>query len=133
MRTSLHQEVTFNASAQRIYEILLSSKEFGAFTGLPAEISSEPGRTFSMFGGRIVGRNIELVPNLRIVQAWREDNWDPGVYSLVKFELKEQGPKTTVVLEHTGFGEGHFGHLNPGWKARYWDPLEKYLAASARH
>ena len=86
-----------------------------------------------MFGGRIVGRNVELVPNQRIVQAWRESNWEPGVYSLVKFQLKEQGAKTKVILDHTGFGEGHFGHLNPGWKVRYWDALEKYLAASADH
>lgn len=133
MRTSLHQEVTFKASPQRIYEILLSSKEFSAFTGLPAEISSEAGGTSSMFGRRILGRNIELIPNQRIVQAWREANWDPGVYSLVKFEFKQQGSKTTVVLDHSGFGEGHFGHLNPGWKQRYWDPLEKYLTASADH
>lgn len=133
MRTSLHQEVTFKASPQRIYEILLSSKEFSAFTGLSAEITPEAGGTFSMFFGRIVGRNIELVPNQRIVQAWREATWAPGIYSLVKFELKQQGSKTTVVLDHTGFGEGHFGHLNPGWKQRYWDPLEKYLAASGDH
>ena len=133
MRTSLHQEITLKASPQRIYEILLSSKEFSAFTGLPAEISSEAGGTVSMFGGRILGRNIELITNQRIVQAWREANWDPGVYSLVKFELKQQGSNTTIVLDHTGFGEGHFGHLNPGWKQRYWDPLEKYLAASADH
>jgi len=127
-RTFLHQEVEFNASPQRIYEILLDSKQFSAFTGLPAEISREAGGIFSMFGGRIVGRNIELVPNQRIVQAWREAIWAPGVYSLVKFELQGNGSKTKVVLDHTGFGEGDFGHLNPGWKARYWDPLEIFLA-----
>jgi hypothetical protein len=31
-RTSLHQEVDFKASPQRIYEALLSSKDFAAFT-----------------------------------------------------------------------------------------------------
>jgi activator of HSP90 ATPase len=108
----------------------LDSKQFGAFSGDAAEISPEAGGTFSMFGGRIVGRNIELVPNQRIVQAWREASWGPGVYSLVKFELKEQGSKTKVVLDHTGFGEGDFEHLNPGWKMRYWDPLEKFLASN---
>jgi activator of HSP90 ATPase len=127
-RTFLHQEVEFNASPERIYKVLLDSKQFSAFTGDQAEISPEAGGTFSVFGGRIVGRNIELVPNQRIVQAWREASWDPGVYSLVKFELTPEGSKTKVVLDHTGFGEGDFGHLNPGWKLRYWDPLEKFLA-----
>jgi activator of HSP90 ATPase len=132
-RTFLHQEVEFNASTQRLYEILLDSKQFAAFSGDSAEISPAVGGSFSMFGGRIVGRNIELIPNQRIVQAWREASWAPGVYSIVKFELKENGSKTRVVLDHTGFGEGDFEHLNPGWKLRYWDPLEKFLAAGANH
>lgn len=126
-RTSLHQEVDFKASAQRIYETLLDSKLFMAFSGEPAEISHEAGGTFSMFGARIVGRNIELVPNTRIVQAWRPGHWDPGVYSVAKFELKEQGAQTRVVLDHTGFPEGDFESLSSGWKAHYWDRLTKYF------
>lgn len=35
-RTSLHQEIDFKASPQRIYEVLLDSKHFAAFTGMPA-------------------------------------------------------------------------------------------------
>src|SRR5262252_6396559 len=119
-RTSLHQEVNFNATPARIYEILLDSKQFSAFSGDSAQISPEAGGSFSMFGGRIIGRNIELIPNQRIVQAWREAIWPPGVYSLVKFEFKEQGSRTRVILDHTGFAEGDFVHLNPGWKLRYW-------------
>ena len=126
--TSLHQEIDFKASPQRIYAVLLDSKQFAAFTGMPAEISREAGGVFSMFGGLIVGRNIELVGNQRIVQAWRPANWDPGVYSLVKFELKGQGDQTKLILDHTGFPQGNYGHLYSGWGERYWEPLKKYLA-----
>jgi activator of HSP90 ATPase len=70
-RTSLHQEIKFKATPQRIYEVLLGSKQFAAFTGMPAEIDPKAGGAFSTFGGLIVGRNVELVPNQRIVQAWR--------------------------------------------------------------
>jgi activator of HSP90 ATPase len=126
-RTFLHQEVDFKASPKRIYEVLLDSKQFSAFSGEPAEISRDVGGPFSTFGGRIVGRNIELVPNQRIVQAWRPASWDPGVYSIVRFELKEQDPQTRVVLDHTGFPEGSFGHLDPGWHRMYWEPLRKFL------
>lgn len=125
--TYLHQEVDIAAAPARVYEALLDSKQFAAFTGLPAEINREVGGAFSMFGGRIVGRNVELVKDARIVQAWRPANWDPGVYSLVKFELKQVDARTTVVLDHTGFPEGSFRHLNPGWYQRYWEPLKKYL------
>ncbi|MGB8543612.1 MAG: SRPBCC family protein [Candidatus Acidiferrales bacterium] len=127
-RTSLHQEIDLKASPQKIYEILLDSKQFAAFTGMPADISRDPGGAFTMFGGMIVGRNVELVPNQRIVQAWRPASWDAGVYSIVKFELKGDASHTTLVLDHTGFPEGDYAHLDPGWHIRYWTPLEKYLA-----
>src|SRR5277367_2606601 len=126
-RTYLHQEVDFKASPHRIYEILLDSKQFSAFSGEPAEISREAGGTFSMFGGKIVGRNIELVPDQRIVQAWRPADWAPGEYTIVKFELKPEGSQTRLLLDHTGFHEGDFAHFDPGWIMRYWEPLTKYL------
>jgi activator of HSP90 ATPase len=127
-RTALHQEVDFKASPQRIYEVLLDSKQFAAFTGMAAEIDPKAGGAFTTFGGLIVGRNVELIPNQRIVQAWRPTHWDPGVYSLVKFELKPRTSETTIVLDHTGFPEGDYDSLNAGWKPRYWDPLTKFLA-----
>lgn len=126
--TYLHQEIDIKASRQRIYDALLDSKQFAAFTGFPTEISREPGGTFSQFGGLIVGRNIELVPKERIVQAWRPANWEAGIYSLVKFELKEWASQTKLILDHTGFPEGSFRHLDSGWYLRYWEPLKKFLA-----
>lgn len=126
--TYLHQEIDIKANRQRIYDALLDSKQFTAFSGAPAEISREPGGTFSMFGGLIVGRNVEMVPKERIVQAWRPAAWEPGIYSLVKFELKEEGSQTKIVLDHTGFPEGNFRHLDYGWHAHYWEPLKKYVA-----
>ena len=127
-RTSLHQEIQYKVAPERIYQILLDSKQFAAFTGMAAEIDPKSGGAFSMFGGMILGRNVELIANQRIVQAWRPASWDPGVYSIVRFELKPDGPGTTVILDHTGFPEGDFDHLDPGWKMRYWDPLRKYLS-----
>jgi activator of HSP90 ATPase len=126
-RTSLHQEIEFKASAPRIYDALLDSKQFAAFTGLPAEIDPKAGGAFSMFGGLIVGRNVELIPNQRIVQAWRPTHWDPGIYSIVKFDLKPQGSGTVMVLDHTGFPEGDFDSLASGWKSHYFEPLRKFF------
>ena len=126
--TYLHQEIAVKASRQRIYDALLDSKQFAAFSGAPAEISRDAGGTFSLFGGLIVGRNVELVPRERVVQAWRPASWEPGLYSLARFELKEWGQQTKVVLDHTGFPEGDFRHLNSGWYEHYWEPLRKFLA-----
>jgi activator of HSP90 ATPase len=127
MSSSIHQEVSFNASQKRIYEALTDAKQFSKVTGAPAEIDHKAGGAFSCFGGMITGRNIELITNQRIVQAWRVSNWPEGVFSIVRFELQEMGHSTNLVLDHTGFPDGADEHLTPGWKKMYWDPLAKFL------
>jgi activator of HSP90 ATPase len=127
-RTSLHQEIALNASPARIYAVLLDSKLFAAFSGLPAEIDPKAGGAFSMFGKMILGRNVELIPDKRIVQAWRPASWNPGEYSIVRFELAGQDSRTNLILDHTGFPEGKFADLDSGWHERYWEPLKRFLA-----
>ena len=138
---SIHQEAVFKANRNRVYEALTDTKQFDkiiklspemqagkSFGTTPTAISREVGGTFSIFGGHIIGRQIELVPNQRIVQAWRVVDWDPGVYSIAKFELLEQGAGTKLVFDHTGFPKGDAEHLAEGWKSHYWDSIEKFLA-----
>jgi len=125
--TYLHQEVEIRTNPQRVYQALLDSAQFGAFTKMTAEVKAEVGAHFSLFGGLILGRNVELVTNQRIVQAWRPASWEAGRYSMVRFELSGGVNVTHIVLDHTGFPEGDFRHLNPGWYERYWGPLQKYL------
>jgi activator of HSP90 ATPase len=127
-RTSIHYELDFKSSPQRFYESIIDQKKFVAFSGMPATIDAAAGGAFSMFGGLIVGRNVELVPGQRIVQAWRPSHWDPGIYSLVHFELKPRAQECTLFFDHTGFPAGEYDHLDWGWKNHYWEPLKKYLA-----
>src|SRR5262249_2982271 len=93
----------------------------------PAEISRDPGGPFAIFGGYISGRQIELLPGERIVQAWRTQLWKPGEYSIARFELVAQGDGTKIILDHQGCPDGTGDHLAAGWKANYWQPLQKYL------
>jgi activator of HSP90 ATPase len=128
MPDAIEQEVVFNAPPNRIYDTLLDSRPFSEFTGAPAEISRDPGGVFSCFGGMITGRNIELIPGQRIVQAWRVGNWPEGVYSIIKFELTAGGSGTRLNLRHAGYPEEGREHLESGWHKMYWEPLKKYLA-----
>jgi activator of HSP90 ATPase len=138
---AIHQEVVFQASRARVYETLTDARRFDAVVrlsaamqsgmvqaGSPTEISPNVGGTFSLFGGYLTGRHVELVPGLRIVQVWRAASWNPGEHSIVRFELMDQGAATKVVLDHRGFPQGTGAHLAEGWHLNYWQPLEKYLA-----
>jgi len=53
--------------------------------------------------------------------------WPDAVFSIVRFELKEQGQGTRLILEHSGFPEENREHLDGGWSRMYWEPLKKYL------
>jgi uncharacterized protein YndB with AHSA1/START domain len=138
---SIHQEEVFKASRKRVYEALTDAKQFDKVVKLSAamqsmkslgdkwtEISAEEGSAFSLFGGYVTGRQIELRPDERIVQAWRAGSWGPGLYSIARFELREEGSGTKIVFDHRGFPDGTAQHLAEGWHGNYWEPLAKYLA-----
>jgi activator of HSP90 ATPase len=138
---SIHMEPVFAASPKRVYEVLTDAKQFQrvvllssamksmALGTAPAEISTEPGGAFSLFGGYLTGRQLELVPNERIVQAWRAGSWNKGDYSIAKFVLQEDVSGTRIVFDHAGFPRGQAEHLAEGWHINYWEPLQKYLAS----
>ena len=139
---SIHQERTFAADRTRVYAALTVENQFDRIVQLsgvmkadakakmqhPTKMSSHVGGAFALFDGYIVGRQLELVPNELIVQAWRVLGWPRGVYSIARFELSEQAGVTTIVFDHTGFPKGAAEHLASGWQEHYWDPLTKLLA-----
>jgi activator of HSP90 ATPase len=139
---SIHQEPAFTANRHRVYEALTDAQQFDKVTQLsgvmqsaalagmkkPTDISRQAGGTFALFGGYIVGRHIELIPDELVVQAWRTAAWARGIYSIVRFELVEQGSGTQLKFDHTGFPNGEAEHLAAGWQANYWRPIEKLLA-----
>ncbi|MFT5112343.1 MAG: activator of HSP90 ATPase [Parasphingorhabdus sp.] len=130
MSQPIHHEVLFSTGAESIFEALINAKIFGEVTGSPATIDAISGGKFSCFDGMITGQTIEIIPNSRLVQAWRVGNWQPGIYSIVKFELEKLSEKKTkLIFDHTGFPEEHRGHLDQGWHERYWTPLTAYLNA----
>jgi activator of HSP90 ATPase len=126
---AIHQEVFIKANRKRVYEVLTDTEQFRKLSGgMDTKISREPGGAFSLFGGVITGRQIELVPGERIVQAWRSE-WAPGDYSIARFVLKDQGSDTKIVFDHTGFPQGAAEHLATGWKEHYWDGLAQFFAS----
>lgn len=60
---AIKQTVRIDASAEQIYQALISGEEFSKVTGAPATIAEDAGGVFSCFGGQVTGRHIELTPN----------------------------------------------------------------------
>ena len=136
---AIHQEIRFKAPRHRVYAALTAAEQFDAVSKLgvaaksmklgsaKTQIGAGAGDAFRLFGGYIVGRHLELVPDVRLVQAWREQSWDAGRFSLVEFALSDDGAGTRLVFDHYGFPRGAGEHLSIGWYQDYWNPLAKYL------
>jgi activator of HSP90 ATPase len=127
---AIHQEENFDAPPERLFQALTDGAKFTAFSTLPATIDPTPGGSFSLFGGIIFGRNIEVKPNERLVQAWGDKNWPEGLFSVARFVLKPRGTGTLLIFDHTGFPNdiAEAKNLVRGWNEHYWDRLRKYLA-----
>lgn len=128
MSEPIKQKVSFPATPDQVYSAYMDADSHAAFTGRPAKISNDQGADFSVHGGMVLGRNIELVTGRRIVQAWRSGEWEEGVYSVVRIELREDGGGTELVLHHDAFPEGAREHLDKGWNQMYWEPMRAYLS-----
>jgi activator of HSP90 ATPase len=124
---TIHHDVTFAASPARVYRALMNSAEHAEYTGLPAHIGDAEGETFSLFGGRVIGRHLELVPDQRIVQAWRATHWPDGLYTIVRITLHPEGDQTRLVLDHDAVPDTVAAHVDRHWKTRYWEALTCYL------
>jgi uncharacterized protein YndB with AHSA1/START domain len=130
MPNAIHQEITIDADPARVYKALTDPEQFGALTGRgAAALTADAGAAFSLFDGHITGRNVELVPDQRLVQAWRAASWPEGVYSIVNFQLeRDAGEQTRLVFDHTGFPAEAHDELAAGWGKMYWEPLQRYLS-----
>jgi activator of HSP90 ATPase len=139
---AIHQEVIFKASRERVYEALTDERRFEAVTRLsdalslvtapgakPTTISRVLGGHFTLFGGYVTGRHLELVKNERLVQAWRAGGWPAGDYSVVRFALAaDAAAGCRLTFDHRGFPDGQGKSLAYGWRVHYWEPLAKLLA-----
>ena len=137
---AIHQEVTFAASPQAVYEVLTSTARFDAVTRLSdavtllsapgaraTRIPARPGGAFVLFGGYITGRHVEMVPGERLVQAWRTGRWSAGQYSIVTFNLAPASAGCHLRFDHRGFPPGEGASLAYGWRVHYWEPLARLL------
>lgn len=72
---------------------------------------------------------MELLPGKRVVQAWRATTWEPGLYSVVRFELHLEDAHTELIFDHSAFPEEERSDLEAGWHEMYFEPMRTHLAS----
>ena len=127
MSTRIRQTVTFSVAPHTVYEALMDSRQHARFTQAPAKISRKVGGAFSAYGDYITGTNLELVPDVKIVQAWHASEWPEGHQSKVTYQLTPVPGGTRLNFTHTGVPEQFVDDIRQGWIDNYWAPLKAQL------
>ena len=114
-------EHSSTASAETIYEHLISSKRWVLWQGVSATLQPRPGGLFRMEtpdGRTARGQFIDVVPNQRVVFSW---GWTdmPGLppgSSTVEIDLIPTGQGTLIRLCHRGLAPDEATAHEVGWR-----------------
>ncbi|MBI2020567.1 SRPBCC domain-containing protein [Candidatus Daviesbacteria bacterium] len=119
------QTYTINTPKEKVWQALVDPKIIDDWGAGPAKMSEEEGAEFSIWGGDIHGKNIEVKKGEKLVQDWIEGDWDE--FSRVTFLLSGENGKTKVELLHENVPDKEAEELEDGWKRYYLDPLKDLL------
>jgi activator of HSP90 ATPase len=122
---TIRQSVTFKVSPHDVYEAIMDAKKHAEFTGSLVKMSRSIGGKFSIYDGDIEGKNLELIPDQKIVQSWRYSDWPEGHYSKATFSLKEISEGTRLTFTQTGVPEQFYEDIRQGWLDYYWGPMKE--------
>lgn len=127
---SIKQSITFDATPDELYEVLMNAKKHGALTASKVKMSNKVKGKFDVFDGYCHGYNIELEANKKIVQAWHfaEEGWPADHFSICTFSFEQVKNKTKLVFTQTGIPEHKAASLKSGWATFYWEPLKEFFS-----
>jgi activator of HSP90 ATPase len=126
MSKPITQTYEVKASPTEVFDALTNADTIQKWSGAPAQIEAQAGTEFSLFGDNILGKNVEIVPNQKIVQDWREKSWETS--SKVTFTLAPKNGGTTVELLHEDVPEAARETISQGWQEFYMGQIQKMFA-----
>jgi activator of HSP90 ATPase len=130
MVKTISQKVVFkNTTPKALYELYMDAKKHSLTTGAPAKISAKAGSKYSVHGGYIWGKTLQLVKDRLIVQTWRAQGWDKNdMDSIFVINLEKKGKDVVLHAIHSNIPAKHAAHIGKGWHDHYWNPWKQHLA-----
>jgi uncharacterized protein YndB with AHSA1/START domain len=109
------------APPDMVYKGLTNPAVIRLWTGADVEMSEVPESEFSLWNGDITGRNLEFIPDKKIVQEWYFG--DQEAPSIVTILLHEHKQGTSVELRHTNIPDEDYDDMVSGWNDQYFGTL----------
>ncbi len=111
-----------SAAPEDVYNALTNKLMIEIWTGEPAEMETVPGTEFSLWDGAIYGKNIEFVPNHKIVQEWY---FGEDEDSLVTIKLHEHKGGTSMEVRQSNIPDEAYENIAEGWEEDYFAALNQ--------
>jgi activator of HSP90 ATPase len=109
------------APPEDVYLALTHPATIHLWSGEEAIMSTEPGSEFSLWGGSIVGKNLEFEEGKKIVQQWYFGEQEKD--SIVTLILHPDKNGTSVELRHINIPDEAYDDIVAGWKEAYFDSI----------
>jgi uncharacterized protein YndB with AHSA1/START domain len=119
------QYYKIKATPEEVFTALTNPFTIELWTGYPAKMDDKEGTEFSLWEGDIVGKNLEIQKNKKIVQEWYFG--DQEYKSIVTIELFEDKKGTRVKLTHTNIPDMAYENMKEGWNSFYFANLQRFF------
>lgn len=113
------------AEPEDVFTALTNPFTIELWSGESAQMSDQVGDEFSLWGGDIIGKNLEVVKNEKLVQQWYFG--DDGSESIVTIKLWPKKSSTSVELFHSNIPEEAYENIVDGWNEAYLGAIKALL------
>ena len=112
------------APPEDVYLALTNPLTLQLWTADEAEMNTEPGSEFSLWGGSIAGKNLEFEPGKKIVQqCYFGEEEEPSIVTIL---LHPHASGTSVELRHTNIPDEDYKDIVKGWDTSYFGELREF-------
>jgi len=115
------------AEPEDIYTALTNPFTIELWSGETAIMTKEAGAEFSLWDGDIIGKNIELIENEKLVQEWYFDEDEDRDASIVTIKIWEKNSSCSVELMHTNIPDEAYDNIVDGWNEAYLGAIKNLL------
>jgi activator of HSP90 ATPase len=110
---------------EQVYLALTNPITIQLWSGEPAVMSTEPGSEFALWDGSIAGKNLEFIPNKKIVQEWYFG--DQEEESIVTIIIHEHKHGSSVEVRQTNIPDEDYENIVEGWNVNYFGSLDEFF------
>jgi len=125
MEKIIKKRYIISAKKDKVWDALVNPDTIKKWGAGPAVMSSVVGFDFSLWGGDVYGKNLEVDEGKKLVQEWYGGEWDNP--SIVAFDLHADDHTTEVILEHKGVPDEEIEDIDAGWDDYYLGPIKNLL------